>query len=56
MQTSKALDRHKTKVGRQRKAADKLLREVIKLENSPIPARILWDTLVAEAKDIYNET
>ena len=55
MQTSKALDRHKARVGKQRKAADKLLREAVEMDGTLVDSEVLWNNLIAAAKEIYNE-
>lgn len=58
MQTSKALDRHKTKIGKQRKEADRMLREALRYDEWN-PSRsdkvAMWDALMMAAKEIYNE-
>ena len=58
MQTSKALDRHKTKVGKQRKEADRMLREALRYDewNPSMSDKVaMWDALMQAARDFYGK-
>ena len=58
MQTSKALDRHKTKVGKQRKAADQMLREALRYDGFSLSRDdkvSMWDVLMIAARELYGK-